>query len=50
VVRVGRSSPSPGAIGGLVERLRTGEKRAFTTAAGLVEALSAWAADRPPQP
>ncbi|MFL5541205.1 MAG: hypothetical protein ACJ8J0_19615 [Longimicrobiaceae bacterium] len=50
VVRVTRGSPSPDAIGGLVERLRTGEKRAFATASELVEALSAWAAERPPQP
>ena len=52
VVRLKRPptrSPASDAIGGVVERLRTGEKRAFTTAAELIEALCAWA-DRPPQP
>jgi hypothetical protein len=32
VVRVARGSPSSGAADGLVQRYRTGEKRAFTTA------------------
>jgi hypothetical protein len=52
VVRLRRPpprSPSPAAIGGVVERLGTGEKRAFATAAELIEALGAWA-DRPAQP
>jgi len=50
VVRVTRGPPSPDAIGRVVERLRTGEKRRFTTAAELIEALGAWAGNRPPQP
>ena len=45
-----RGPPARGALGGLVERLRTGEKRAFTTAAELIEALTAWVGERPRQP
>lgn len=50
VVRLRRMPPgSRGAIGGVVERLHTGEKRTFATAAELIEALGAWA-ETPPQP
>ncbi|MFL5542480.1 MAG: hypothetical protein ACJ8J0_26070 [Longimicrobiaceae bacterium] len=50
VVRLRRTPPgSRGTIGGVVERLRTGEKRAFATAAELIEVLDAWA-EGPPQP
>jgi len=44
-----RDARTDDAIGGVVERLRTGEKRAFTTAAEPIEALGAWV-ETPPQP
>jgi hypothetical protein len=50
VVRVTRGPPARGALGGLVERLGTGEKRAFATAAELIDTLSAWVGERPRQP
>ena len=50
VVRLRRPPPgSRNTIGGVVERLRTGEKRAFATAAELIEVLDTWA-EGPRQP
>ena len=42
VVRLNRTDSSPDRITGLVERLGSGEKQAFTTAEHLVRLLSGW--------
>lgn len=50
VRRPAREAAPRDAVGGVVERLNTGEKRAFSTTAERVETLGAWVADRPAQP
>ncbi len=46
VIRLRRSAAEPGVIAGLVERLGSGEKRAFTTAEHLVALVAGWTAGR----
>lgn len=42
MVRVRRSADDPGVLTGQVERLGTGEKRAFLTGSQLIRLVAAW--------
>ena len=42
MVRVRRSADEPGVLAGQVERLGTGEKRAFLTGSQLIRLVAAW--------
>lgn len=42
VIRLRRSAAEPGLFAGLVERLGSGEKRAFSTAEHLIALVAGW--------